>query len=262
MQKELKLIIAAALGIFAIPVGCASYKIVDPGHRGVSITLGKVSPQALPEGLNFKKPFIESVIEVPVQQITQDAKTQCFTSDLQVVDVAYSVMYRIPETKVVELYQQFKGDPFDSLVKPRVEEQLKQVTSAYKSEDLVKSREVVKTAVLEKLRKELAGLVDIRDLIVRNLDLSDILEAAIEKKQVYEQEALGKVYQMKTAASEAEITLIKAKAEAESIKIAGEALKENPGVVALKAIDKWDGISPKTLVIGQKSDVLIPTENK
>jgi len=42
--------------------------------------------------------------------------------------------------------------------------------------------------------------------------------------------------------------VIKARGEAESIRIRGEALKENPAYVELQIVDRWDGIAP--LVVG------------
>lgn len=249
--------LAGFAALILLPGSCS---VIDPGHRGVSVTLGKVDPEAKGEGFILKKPWIEKIIEFPIQQQTVDGKTDCFSSDTQLVQVSYSVMYKIPESKVVELYQKYKGDPFDSLVKPRLEEQLKQITSAYKSEDLIKSREIVKGTLLTKLQKELAGIVDVQDVLIRNIDLSDLLETAIENKQVEEQKSLAKVYQLKAAEQEAQITIVKAKAEAESIKIAGDALKDNPAVLGLKIVEKWDGISPKYVGGTSGANILLPIE--
>jgi len=49
-------------------------------------------------------------------------------------------MYKAPETKVVEIYQQYSGDPYSTLVEPRLQEAIKQVTALFKAEELVKNR--------------------------------------------------------------------------------------------------------------------------
>ncbi len=245
------------LVVLFLAFGC--WSIVPPGHRGVSVTLGKVDPVAKGEGLTFKMPFVEQIIKMPVQQITVASKTTSFSSDLQTVDVAYSVLYRIPESKVVELFQQFAGNPYSTLVEPRVQESLKQVTALYKAEELVKNREKIKLAVLDKVRRELAGLIDVRDIPITNIDFSDELEKAIELKQVTEQQALAKEYELQKAQKEAEITLVNAKAEAEAVKIKGDALATSPRVIDLEIAKKWDGKSPQTVVIGQGgANVLLP----
>lgn len=257
-MNPLQIVSLAAAGLFTLIVIPGSCQVVAPGHRGVSVTLGSVNPDVKFEGLNFKKPWVEKIVQIPIQQRTEEGKTDCFSSDLQLVQVSYSLMYKLPELKVVELYRSYRGDPYETLVRPRLEEQMKLIVSGYKSEELVKSREIVKGMILGKLQKELAGLVDIQDVMIRNIDLSDLLEAAIESKQVEEQKSLAKVYQLKGAQQEAEITVVKAKAEAESIKIAGEALKENPGVVNLKIVEKWSGVSPTSIFLsGASADASI-----
>jgi prohibitin 2 len=42
--------------------------------------------------------------------------------------------------------------------------------------------------------------------------------------------------------------VIKAKGEAESINLRGKALKENPSVLDLQVVERWDGVTP--LVVG------------
>jgi len=252
-------VVGCAIG-FALFNSCA---VVPPGHRGVAVTLGKVNPEAAGEGLTLKKPFVESIIVMPVQQITVESKTDCFSSDLQTVVVSFSVLYRIPESKVVELYQQYAGNPYDALVSPRIQEAIKQVASTYRAEDIVKSREAIKGTVLSKLRTELAGLIDVRDVPITNIDLTDELEKAIELKQVTEQQALAKEYELKKANKEAEITIVNAKAEAESVKIKGEALKGSPDVIALEIAKRWNGQSPQSVVVSQGgANILLPLQAK
>lgn len=249
---------AVALAVLFLFFG--SWSVVPPGHRGVSVTLGKVDPQAKGEGFTFKKPFIEEVVKVPVQQITVDGKASSFSSDLQTVDVSYAVLYRIPENRVVELFQQYAGSPYRTLVEPRLQEAIKQVTAQYKAEELVKNREKIKQAVVQKIQAELAGLIDVRDVPITNIDFSDELEKAIELKQVTEQQALAKEYELKKAQKEAEITVVNARAEAESVKIKGDALASSPRVIELEIVKKWDGKTPQTVVTGQGgANILLPT---
>lgn len=55
----------------------SSFHIVNPGQRGVSVVLGKVDPTPRPEGIVFKKPFIENIINVTVKNISQADVTSC-----------------------------------------------------------------------------------------------------------------------------------------------------------------------------------------
>lgn len=238
-------------------IGC--YSVVPPGHRGISVTMGKVYPMMIGEGFTLKKPFIENIIKFSIQQQTESLNTAAFSSDLQTIQVAYSVMYRIPEGKVVELYQQYAGDPFNSLAKPRAEESLKRAAAMYRAEEVVKKRDEIKSFIMAALLKEMGGMLEIRDVVITNIDLTDEMEKAIELKQVTEQQALAKEYELKKATKEAEITVINAKAEAESVKIKGEALANAPRVIELEIAKKWDGKTPQSVVTGAGgANVLLP----
>ena len=52
------------------------------------------------------------------------------------------------------------------------------------------------------------------------------------------------------AQGEADARLTRAKAEAEAIAIKAKALRDNPGILQLNAIDKWNGVLPQYMTGG------------
>jgi prohibitin 2 len=233
--------------------------VIEPGYRGISVTLGSVNPHFHGEGLTFKLPFLEHIVQYPVKQITVDGQAACFSSDLQTVRVDFKALYRIPENRVVELFQKYQGDPYVSLVEPRIQEALKEVSARYRAEDLVKNREQFKVNALGIVKEDLRELITIADLTINNISLSEDLERAIEQKQIKEQEALAKRYELDKARKDAEITLVNAEAEARSVKIKGDALSRSPQVIELEIAKKWDGKAPQTVVVGKGGgNVLLP----
>jgi prohibitin 2 len=100
--------------------------------------------------------------------------------------------------------------------------------------------------------------VVIEDIVIQNITLTKELETAIEAKMVQEQDAAKAKYIQQRAQIEADTAVIQAKGEAESIRIRGEALKDDPAFVDLKIVDKWDGSTP--LVIGGGGLVYQPEE--
>jgi len=243
-----------------------AWHIVPPGHRGVAVTLGKVQTLVRGEGFTLKFPWLTSIEDIPIKQITVAGKASSFSSDLQTVIVDYNVLYRIPEGRVVELFQQYSGDAYTTLVDPRIQEIIKQNAASYKAEDLVKNREKIKTAVLHQVQEVMKGtkegesdLVHVVDVVITNIDLTDELEKAIEAKQVMEQSALAKNYELQKETKEAEITIVKAKAEAEAVKIKGEALKSSPEVIQLEIAKKWDGKAPLAVsTMAGGANILLP----
>ncbi|MEN9776388.1 MAG: hypothetical protein RJB04_143 [Verrucomicrobiota bacterium] len=249
-------VIGVGLLLFsAIIMASSGTFVVKPGYRGIEVSLGQVSPAFKPEGFGVKAPFITEIIPISVRQQTAEELAKCYSSDLQQIRVDLRLLYRIPETSVVKIFQDYDGDPFESLVAPRVQEALKEVAALQSAEQIVKNREQIKTRSLEIARRKIGPLVVLEDIVIQNIALTRELEHAIEAKMVQEQEASKSKYFQQRVQIEADTAVIKAKGEAESILIRGDALKKNPAFVDLQIVDRWDGIAP--LVIGGKDQVLL-----
>ncbi|HTD66648.1 MAG TPA: prohibitin family protein [Candidatus Limnocylindria bacterium] len=250
-------IIGVAILIFIIAIMASSGTyVVHPGYRGVEVTMGKVTQAPKKEGFGFKMPMITRMESISIRQQTAEDQAQCYSSDLQQIHVDLRVLYRVPESSVVKLYQDYDGEPFQSLVAPRVHEALKEVAALQSAEQIVKSREQIKTKALELARQKIGTLLVIEDIVIQNIRLTKELEHAIEAKMVQEQEAQRSKYLQQRAQIDADTSVIKARGEAESIRIRGEALKNNPAFVELQVVDRWDGVAP--LVIGGAQGLMLP----
>jgi prohibitin 2 len=238
----------AILIVAGVIMAASGTYVVHPGYRGVEVTLGTVSPAFKGEGFGFKAPLITTIYPISIRQQTVKDRAECYSSDLQQIVIDLKVLYEIPEGSVVKLFQDYYGDPFDSLVSPRVMEAIKETVASQSAEQVVKNREQIKTRALDLARKKIGTLLKINDIVIENIALTRQLEAAIEAKMVQEQEAAKSKYVQQRAQIDADTSVIQATGEAESIRIRGEALKDNPAFVDLKIVDKWDGIAP--LVIG------------
>jgi len=255
--QTLARIIGVGIIIFVIVLMASSGTyVVHPGYRGVEVTMGKVTAVPKKEGFGFKAPLITHIENISIRQQTQEDQAECYSSDLQQIHIELRVLYRIPESSVVKLYQDYEGDPFQSLVAPRVHEALKEVAALQSAEQIVKNREQIKTKALDLARQKLNTLLVIEDIVIQNIRLTKELEHAIEAKMVQEQEAQRSKYLQQRAQIDADTAVIKAGGEAQSIRIRGEALKENPAFVELQVVDKWDGVAP--LIIGSGDNVMMP----
>jgi len=238
-------LIGAAVLLFVFIVASSSMTyMVEPGTRGISVTLGKAADHFLPSGFGFKAPFVTTIVPVNVRQRTQTVRAECFSSDLQQVVMDLRVLYRVPEASVVQIYKQFAGDPFDSLIAPRVQEAVKEITALQTAEQIVKQREEIKQKALAAAKLKIGEILWVEDIVIRNIDLSHELERAIEAKMVAEQQANQARFTQIQTTVEAETAIIKAKGEAEAIKVRGEALKLNPAFLRLQIVERWNGKSP------------------
>ncbi len=255
-------------GIFAvillIILFSGSFYVIDPGNRGVKVTLGKADDQYLVEGFGMKLPLITKVHTVMIRQQTHESVAECYSSDLQQVKVELKIIYRIPENSAVSIFKEYYGDPFESLIVPRVQEALKEQTATLSAEQIVKQRELVKQKTMESANNKIGDIVVINDLVLENITLSKQLEEAIEMKMVQEQNANKAKFEQDRRKIEADTKVIEARAEAESIKIRGEALKLNPDLINLQIVEKWDGRSPMVIgggastIPGTGANVILP----
>jgi len=253
-------LIAGAFVIFALIIaGSSSTYVVEPGFRGVRVTLGKVSPVFKPEGFGFKVPFITRVVPQSIRQQTAKFEADCYSSDLQQVKIDLRVLYRVPPASVVSIFRDYAGDAFETLIKPRVAEAIKELTALRSAEMIVQKREDVKSRTLEIARKKVGDLLVIEDIVLEDINLTKVLENAIEAKMVQEQEAARARFAQQQAQTEASTAVIKARGEAESINLRGKALRENPSILELQVVERWDGVTP--LVVGpgaQGANMLLP----
>ena len=254
--------IALGLAIFVLViVSAASTYVVEPGTRGIKVTLGKAQAGFLPEGFGTKAPFVTRIVEVKVRQQTKPVSATCFSSDLQQLLLELRVLYRVPERSVVEIFKQYAGDPFDSLIAPRVQEALKEVTALQTAEQVVKQREAVKQRALAAARKKIGDILWVEDIVLRDIHLSSELERAIEAKMVAEQQAAQARFTQVQTQVEAATAIISAKGEAEAIKVRGDALRMNPAFLRLKLVEKWNGSSPQVVPVdphGTAAGLLLP----
>ncbi len=252
-------LVAGAILIFVVIIAASqATQVVEPGHRGVRVTLGKVSPVFEQEGLVVKPPFVTHIHQVSIRQQTEELGCELYSSDLQQVNARVRILYRVPEGSVVSLFQHFDGDPFQTLIAPRVVEALKEVASTQSAEMIVQNRETIKLEALEATRRKIGEnpqsgpIVIIEDLTISDLALSPELNTAIEQKMTQREEAERAKFVQRQAEIEAQTVIIKARGDGEAISIRGKALRENPAFIQLEIVEKWDGLSP--VVVGGNGD--------
>lgn len=261
--NPIKTILSGVAALFTVIFISGAFYVIEPGERGIVVTLGKVPTTFSSEGLGFKTPMISDVIRVSIRQQTQELPATAFSSDLQQINVRLKILYRIPEASVISIYQQYAGNPFDSLIAPRVQEALKEVTALESAEGIARKREVVKAKTLELAKNKVGKILYIEDVVIENIALSKELESAIEAKMVQEQEAAKAKFTQQKAEIEAQTAVIRAEGEAKAIAVRGEAIRANPGLIDLMIAEKWDGRTP--LVVDSAkggANILLPISNK
>lgn len=117
---------------------------------------------------------------------------------------------------------------------------------------MVEKRPLVKDEIKAELLVRLNQYFVVDEFSIIDFSFSDQYEAAVEAKQVAQQRAFEQENISKQIEEQAKQRVTQAKAEAEAIRIQAEAVTSQGGAdyVKLKAIEKWRGEVPTTMVPG------------
>ena len=239
--------IAVALLLVLVVLG-GMFTIVDAGHTGVVVTLGKVKEGVLQEGIHMKIPFIQQVVKIDNRIRKLEVNTEAFSKDLQSVNTVLAINYRVDTAKSYSIYKNIGADYETVLVTPAVNEVLKAITATYTAEESVTNRSLISDGLVSGLNEKLNDIgLYVTDVNIIDFDFSEAFIAAIEEKQVAQQKLLKAETEKQTA-----ITNAKADAEAMKIRAEGEAEANRKisasltdKVIENKKIEKWDGVLPK-----------------
>ncbi|MBO4354106.1 MAG: prohibitin family protein [Clostridia bacterium] len=216
---------ASALALLIIVFGC--FTTISTGHTGIVTTFGKVEDATLEAGMHFILPWQET-IEMDNRNQKAAVSLQCFSSDIQEVDVNYTLNYQISKENAQEIYRTIGTGYYDTVILPRIEEAVKTVFSKYDAENLISNRENLSTEIKQILEARLATYhIEVIDASVENMDFSDAFTNAVEEKQVAAQNKLKaeteQAQRTMEQQAEAERNIIKANADAQTAVIAANA---------------------------------------
>ena len=262
--------VALVVVFLASITGCT--RQVHPGNVGVLVNnIGSdagVSSHAMGVGIYFVG-FGQQIYEYPVYTRTytwtQSANEQNATNEeFQFQDknglalsADVAVAFSVDPTRAPKLFQKYRtsmegviAGPLrnairDALVTRAAQMSVEEIYGPRKAE-LIRQAEADTRAYMGP-----SGLNIERLYWGGNVRLPDTVLAQINMKIANEQAALAAQAKVAQATAEAEQQIALAKGEAESIKIRGEALKQNPEVARLQAINKWNGVLPSVVGGGQ-----------
>lgn len=219
--------------------------IVNAGERGVVLTWGAVEDRIMGEGMNFRTPIAQDVKIIDVRTQKYEVKAAAASADLQDVSTTVALNYHLDSTKVNKIYQTLGYDWSERVIVPAIQESVKAATAQFTAEELITKRAAVKQKI-EDITTARLGEYGINEetISITDFTFSDSFNIAIENKVTAEQNALAARNKLEQIKYEAEQKVTTATAEAKAIQIQGDALKNNPSVVNLRWIEKWNGVMP------------------
>jgi regulator of protease activity HflC (stomatin/prohibitin superfamily) len=238
--------------------------------EGVLTMIGSVYDKPLEPGWHWKTP-LHHVYMMPTNLIANTVRAQAGSHDLQQVTTELTIPFHLQKGFGPKVYSKIGTlEKVEAVViNPGVLESLKAVCAQYTAEELITKRAEVKEKVESKLKqyihtaleeRGLDGAIQIGNLAITHFEFSDGYNKSIEAKVKAAQDALRAESEKKQRVTEAEgirdavkakadgdayATDVRSKAEALAIQRKADALKANPNLIDLNAVDKWDGKLPQ-----------------
>lgn len=230
----------AAVGIGAgVSLVQSSMYTVDGGHRAIMFDrLRGVQRWVVGEGTHFRIPWLQTPHVFDVRIRPRNISSNTGTKDLQVVSINLRVLSRPEERFLPDIFSQL-GLDYDERVLPSIgNEVLKAVVAQYNAESLITKREVVSREVRTALVKRAAEFnIHLDDVAITELKFGKEFTAAIESKQVAEQDAERARFVVLKAEQETKANIIRAEGEATAAKVVSDALQASPALVELRRIE-------------------------
>lgn len=209
--------------LFVVVTALSSFHMVQPGYRGVIITLGSVEDYVLPEGFNFKLPW-QNVIDMKVTLEMEQVIELTGTKDLQEVEAELAVHFNIMPSMANDVYKNMRKNYHSLLLKPVIREDLKATTAQFTAEELITMRSMVVIRLEDKLRESLEPYgINVQTINIEEFTFSPKFALAIEAKVIAEQEALQAKNELERIRWEQEQAVVKSEATARMKVIQAEA---------------------------------------
>lgn len=243
----MKRIIMAIAALFVVPMlaGCGS---VDTGNVGLYNRFGKIDDAVATEGVYAVNPFTTKLENMSVQTTPWKADTKVYTKDIQTATVAFNISTSLNPASAVTMRKTIGLEWRDRILPQTVEASIKDVFGHYNASDAIAQRERIRGQIEMDLKQTLAKRgIRVDDFQLTNIDYSDAFEKAVERAQVATQKANEAKNRTVEVEENAKQTVLKANADAESIRVQAAAISANPAIIELKRAERWNGVMPQTV---------------
>jgi regulator of protease activity HflC (stomatin/prohibitin superfamily) len=202
--------------------GC-TYASIGDGELGVVRTPAGVAAAPLETG-DWHIGSSDTVSHYNARSQQADEHLEVLASNGLKIILDTSVRFHIVPNEVVQLDKEIGADYYAVLIRPTLSSQARRVIGRFQPEEIYSTqRDQIEKQIFDGVTNAIKGRhVQVEAVLIRNVQLPDSIQAAINDKLQAEQAALKMKYVIAQAQSQSEKALLEQKAEAERKKIAAD----------------------------------------
>ena len=259
-------ILAVAIGVPALIFIFSIFRVIPAGQVGVKVLFGQVESVPLREGLNVLWNPLFDIVVMDTRVGKHTARYDAASKDLQAVHVEMVLNARLIPDKAPEVYKTIGLNYSSVIIDPAAQEVLKAQTATHNAAEILLRRAAIKNDIQVGLTQGLAKYgVELKEVSLVNIRFDAAYEKAVEAKQIEEQKAEQKRYELIQAQRQAEIVaatakgkgdaaLAEARGVADALRIKGEAEAAynakvasslTPVLIQQQYLLRWDGRLPQ-----------------
>ena len=211
-------VIVAIIGVLGMIIVPSSFHTVEAGEVAVVKHLGEAR-NVRTAGTYFDLWITEKYEYYDAKVQNMSIITQAYSKDAQTMDIAMTVQYRIDESKVIDIANQYGTiDMLANRIESIATEKTKATLSSYSAMNIIETRSTISPLVEQTIKDAVDEeyCVEIVAVVLTNIDFSEAFEKTVEDKMIAEQEKLKAEYEKATAIVNAEKELEVAKLQAQA----------------------------------------------
>lgn len=231
---------------------------VGPGEVGVQTLFGSVQDRVLYSGLNLVNPLVDvESMDVKTQSYTMsiaqdegylanDDAISALSKDGLTVLLDVTVWYRLSESDAPQVFRTIGVDYVAKIVRPAIRTALRDVSVLYSATDIYSGkREEFTGGVTSNIEDAFDGRgIILERVLLRNVELPEMVRSAIDEKIAAEQKAQQMVYVLQKEKQEAERKKIEAQGISDYNRIVSQSITDQ--VLQLKGIEATLELSKST----------------
>tara|TARA_B110000208_G_C11767322_1_gene429138 strand:- start:83 stop:895 length:813 start_codon:yes stop_codon:yes gene_type:complete len=211
---------------------------VEGGHRAIIYSrLSGIKDEVVGEGTHFCIPFLEEPILFDIRTQPREVSSITGTKDLQMVNIKVRTLTKPSTASLPNIFRTLGPDYNNRVLPSIVNEVLKNVVSKYNAVELLTQRDKVAARMKASLQREASSFnIMLDDVAIIDLTFGRDFTAAVEAKQVAQQDAERALFIVQRAEQEKLAKIINAEGETRAAAMIGAAVQGNPAYIELERL--------------------------